>query len=74
MSTFDRVVDRMLLSPRELEFLERSAHGKSAWEIGNIFGISPRTVGFHLDNARAIGSNFPEGADCLLESCRCAQP
>ncbi|WP_354171890.1 MULTISPECIES: LuxR family transcriptional regulator [unclassified Bradyrhizobium] len=49
----DRVVDGVLLSPRELECLEWSSRGKSAWEIGNILGISPRTVGYHRDNARA---------------------
>ncbi|MGY3621578.1 LuxR family transcriptional regulator [Bradyrhizobium sp. USDA 10063] len=41
------------LSPRELECLEWSSRGKSAWEIGKIIGISRRTVAFHLDNARA---------------------
>ncbi|MGY4362939.1 LuxR family transcriptional activator of conjugal transfer of Ti plasmids [Bradyrhizobium sp. i1.3.1] len=49
----DRVVDGVLLSPRELECLEWSSCGKSAWEIGNILGISRRTAAFHLDNARA---------------------
>jgi DNA-binding CsgD family transcriptional regulator len=41
------------LSPRELECLEWSSRGKSAWEIGTIIGISRRTASFHLDNARA---------------------
>lgn len=41
------------LSPREFECLEWSSRGKSAWEIGNILGISRRTAAFHLDNARA---------------------
>jgi DNA-binding CsgD family transcriptional regulator len=50
---FDRMVDGVSLSPRELECLEWSARGKSAWEIGSILGISRRTVAFHLDNARA---------------------
>ncbi|MCK1403855.1 LuxR family transcriptional regulator [Bradyrhizobium sp. 76] len=49
----DRDVGGTLLSPRELQRLEWYARGKSAWEIGNILGISPRTVGFHRDNARA---------------------
>ncbi|WP_035994165.1 LuxR family transcriptional regulator [Bradyrhizobium sp. WSM1253] len=49
----DHVVDGVLLSPRELECLEWSSRGKSAWEIGNILGISRRTAAFHLDNARA---------------------
>ncbi|MCP3380280.1 LuxR family transcriptional regulator [Bradyrhizobium sp. CCGUVB4N] len=49
----ERMVDGVLLSPREFECLEWYSLGKSAWEIGNILGISPRTVGFHRDNARA---------------------
>ncbi|MGY8639162.1 helix-turn-helix transcriptional regulator [Bradyrhizobium sp. 14AA] len=46
----DCTVGGVPLSPRELECLEWSARGKSAWEIGKILGISP---GFHRDNARA---------------------
>lgn len=49
----ERVVDGAALSPREFECLEWAAHGKSAWEIGRILGISRRTVAFHLDNAKA---------------------
>jgi LuxR family transcriptional activator of conjugal transfer of Ti plasmids len=49
----DRIVDGIALSPRELECLEWSAAGKSAWEIGCILGISRRTVAFHLDNTKA---------------------
>ena len=49
----DRVVDGIVLSPRELECLEWVAQGKSAWEIGRILGISRRTAAFHLDNAKA---------------------
>lgn len=49
----DRVVDGVALSPREFECLEWAAHGKSAWEIGCILGISRRTAAFHLDNAKA---------------------
>lgn len=48
-----RIVGGVSLSPRELECLEWSSRGKSAWEIGNIVGISRRTASFHLDNARA---------------------
>ncbi|MCK1546515.1 LuxR family transcriptional regulator [Bradyrhizobium sp. 179] len=46
-------IDGAQLSPRELECLEWSSRGKSAWEIGRILGISRRTAAFHLDNARA---------------------
>lgn len=48
----DHIVDGVLLSPREFECLEWAARGKSAWEIGKILGISQRTAGFHLDNAK----------------------
>jgi len=48
-----RIVDSVPLSPREFECLEWAAHGKSAWEIGHILGISRRTAAFHLDNAKA---------------------
>jgi LuxR family transcriptional activator of conjugal transfer of Ti plasmids len=49
----DRFVDGVPLSPRELECLEWAARGKSAWDIGQILGISRRTAAFHLDNAKA---------------------
>ena len=48
----DRLVDGVLLSPREFECLEWAARGKSAWETGRILGISRRTAAFHLDNAK----------------------
>ncbi|WP_204514074.1 LuxR family transcriptional regulator [Bradyrhizobium canariense] len=51
--TIDRMVGGVVLSPREYECLEWSARGKSAGEIGIILGISERTAGSHLDNARA---------------------
>jgi LuxR family transcriptional regulator, activator of conjugal transfer of Ti plasmids len=49
----DRVVDGVLLSPREFECLEWAARGKTAWDIGRILGISRRTAAFHLDNVKA---------------------
>lgn len=52
-SASDRMIDGVLLSPREMECLEWYSRGKSAWEIGNILGIAPRTVAFHRDNVRA---------------------
>lgn len=54
----DRIVDGVALSPREYQCLEWSAAGKSAWEIGQILGITRRTVAFHLDNAKAKLSVF----------------
>ena len=39
-----------LLTARERECLKWSADGKTAWEIGQILGISERTAVFHLNN------------------------
>lgn len=39
------------LTERELEILQWTAIGKTAWEIGSILNISERTVNFHLQNA-----------------------
>jgi LuxR family transcriptional activator of bioluminescence operon len=39
------------LTDREVEILQWTAHGKTAWEIGSILNISERTVNFHLQNA-----------------------
>jgi DNA-binding CsgD family transcriptional regulator len=39
------------LTPRELELLRWSRCGKTAWESGNILGISQATAQFHLKNA-----------------------
>lgn len=41
------------LSFREIESLRWTAMGKSAWDTGQIMGVSERTVKFHLENARA---------------------
>lgn len=40
------------LSRREAQCLDLAGEGKSAWDIGQILGISPRTAAFHLDNAK----------------------
>lgn len=45
--------DPVRLTRRESQCLAWSARGKTDWEIGAILGISPRTVGAHIDNARA---------------------
>lgn len=47
------VVDGVRLTRREFECLQWASKGKSAWETGQILGITRRTVAFHLDNARA---------------------
>ncbi|WP_323117926.1 autoinducer binding domain-containing protein [Burkholderia alba] len=39
------------LTLREREVLTWTANGKTAYEIGRIFGIAERTVKFHLQNA-----------------------
>lgn len=39
------------LTPRELELLRWCRCGKTAWESGNILGISQATAQFHLKNA-----------------------
>jgi len=44
---------REKLSFRESECLRWTAMGKSAWDTGQIMGVSERTVKFHLENARA---------------------
>lgn len=44
------------LTTRERECYQWIARGKSSWEIGQILGISERTVAFHIDNVkRKIG-------------------
>lgn len=43
---------RVDLAERELETLTWAARGKTFAEIGQILGLSRRTVEFHLDNAR----------------------
>ncbi len=40
------------LRDREVETLTWAARGKTFWEIGQILGVSRRTVEFHLENAR----------------------
>ena len=39
-----------LLTGRERECLRWAAEGKTAWEIGQIMGISERTAVFHINN------------------------
>jgi DNA-binding CsgD family transcriptional regulator len=41
------------LSPRESECLRWVADGKTDFEVGKILSISPRTVRFHISNAKA---------------------
>lgn len=39
------------LTPRELEVLRWTMDGKTAWEVGNILGITERTAVLHVGNA-----------------------
>lgn len=41
------------LTPREIECLQWTAEGKTAWEISRILSISENTVNFHLKNSMA---------------------
>lgn len=41
---------RPRVTPREIECLQWTARGKTAWEIATILGIAERTVNFHLSN------------------------
>ncbi len=41
------------LTAREVECLRWAAQGKSRWETAQILGLSPWTVKFHLENAKA---------------------
>jgi len=43
---------RVALNEREIEILTWVARGKTSAEIAQIFDLSKRTVGFHIDNAR----------------------
>jgi len=40
-----------VLTPRELETLRWTMEGKTAWEVGNVLGITERTAALHLNNA-----------------------
>jgi LuxR family quorum sensing-dependent transcriptional regulator len=40
------------LTDRERDVLAWVAEGKSSWEIGEILGVTERTVNFHADQAR----------------------
>jgi LuxR family transcriptional regulator, activator of conjugal transfer of Ti plasmids len=43
---------RPRLTPREIACLQWIARGKNSWDIGEILGVSRRTVVFHLENAK----------------------
>ncbi|MER8792329.1 LuxR family transcriptional regulator [Mesorhizobium sp. M0983] len=67
----NRLVDGILLTPREYECLQWAARGKSASDTACILGITSRTVAFHLDNARnKLGVRTKDQAVALLASSR----
>ena len=43
--------ERPALTPRELEALQWTMEGKTAWEVGAVLGISERTAVLHVQNA-----------------------
>lgn len=45
------IVDPEALTARQIECLDWTAKGKTAWETGQILGISRRTVEEHLAKA-----------------------
>ncbi|HEX8109124.1 MAG TPA: LuxR C-terminal-related transcriptional regulator [Kofleriaceae bacterium] len=52
MTRLQASVPAFELTPRERQCLEWAARGKSRSDIGQIMGLSPRTVKFHLENAQ----------------------
>ncbi|WP_441231960.1 helix-turn-helix transcriptional regulator [Tardiphaga sp. 215_C5_N2_1] len=71
----ERVINGIILSPREFECLGWAAQGKSAWEIGRILGITRRTTAFHLENAKAkLGVHSISHAVALLVAFRQIMP
>ncbi|TKB96189.1 MAG: helix-turn-helix transcriptional regulator, partial [Mesorhizobium sp.] len=65
----DRTVDGISLTSREYECLRWAARGNSAWVTGRILGIKPRTIAFHLDNAKKkLGVRTENQAIALLGS------
>lgn len=48
--------ERPSLTPRELEALRWTMDGRTAWEVGQVLGISERTAVMHIGNAmRKLG-------------------
>ncbi|ADV14753.1 DNA-binding protein with HTH domain [Mesorhizobium australicum WSM2073] len=65
----DRTVDGILLTSREYMCLRSAARGNSAWVTGRILGIKPRTIAFHLENAKKkLGVRTQNQAIALLGS------
>jgi LuxR family transcriptional activator of conjugal transfer of Ti plasmids len=58
-----------VLSPRERQCIAWSARGKTASDTAVLMGISPRTVTFHLENARRK-LDAASIAQCVAEALR----
>jgi len=57
------------LTPRELEVLRWTMEGKTAWEVGNLLGITERTAALHVNNAtHKLGCSTSTRRSCA----RCA--
>ncbi len=68
------LIDGSALSPREIECLKWAAEGKSAWDTGQIMGISRYTVAFHLENAKVkLGVRSTIQAVARLAASNCAR-
>ena len=53
-----RPVGRRVITPREAEILKWAAMGKTAVEIAEITGLTPRTINQHCENAqKRMGTN-----------------
>ena len=66
---FDQAVEGAILTQRERQCLSWVARGKTVADIAVLVQISPRTVAFHLDNARRK-LNAGSIAQCVVEAFR----
>lgn len=56
LMTPDSRLDPLRVTARQREILAWTADGKTAWEIGQLLDVSPRTVEFHLQTViRTLG-------------------
>jgi DNA-binding response OmpR family regulator len=63
------------LNDREIEVLTWVARGKTSMEIGQILGLTKRTIDFHIDNARAkLGAATRTEAVIKAASSRLIEP
>ena len=64
------------LSPRELECLQWTAIGKTAWEISQIVGITESTVSFHIRNtiSKLNASNRSHAVAVAMEQSLLKRP